>query len=100
MSTLFAFLYIFFLPFFGGRKSTTQSRRRDAANAAKVDKKETVTFGCAFPGAGAPVLFPSAGLEAGAILETGGKGDSVTSDSVSAGSGASAGGKYSGAIAC
>lgn len=86
-----------FSPFFFLRRKFrddfTQSRRREAINTARVDKKkQTVTLGCEFPCGNLVLAF---GLEAGAILATGGKGGSATSDSVKGGNGASAGGKNS-----
>lgn len=82
------------LCFFFWGDEFTQSRRREATNTARLEKKkQTVTLGCALPGGD---LVPAPGLEAGAILATtGGKGASVTSDSVKGGSGAWAGGSES-----
>jgi len=48
---------------------------------------QTVTLACAFRGGGAPASVPEIGLD-GAILESGGKGGSVTSSSVKGGAGA------------
>lgn len=72
----------------------TQSKTREATstNTATLDKKHTVTLGCTFL---CGELVPSAGLEAGAILVTGGKGGSTTSELVKDGSGARAGGNDS-----
>lgn len=51
-------------------------------NMARQDKKmQTVTLDSAFLGEEAPGLVPAAGLEAGVVLEIGGKGGSDTSES-------------------
>jgi len=68
------------------RDDFAQSRRREAMNTAREEKKkQTATLGCAFL-VGAVV--PELGLAAGASLATGGKGGSATSASVKGASGA------------
>lgn len=88
-SFFLSFFFSFWFSFLTGSEGVvdfTQSRRREATNTARLDKKkQTVTLGCEFPGGD---LVPAAGPEAGAILATGGKGGSVTSYSVKGGSGA------------
>jgi len=89
-TNLFSFYSLFFLRS-KLKDDFAQSRRREAMNTAREEKKkQTATLDCAFPGG---ALVSAVGLEAGAILATGGKAGSATSDSVKGGSGASAGGK-------
>lgn len=64
-----------------------------------MDKKQTVTLACAFRDGCAPAPVPEIGLD-GAILESGGKGGSVTSSSVRGGAGAIAGGKKDLSMVC